>query len=59
MVCARSCCPENLASCHSLIVEAHGVSAALYQSATLVAKKLILRPWALAETSNPVNELPT
>jgi len=30
MVCARSCLPENLASYHSLIVEAHGVSAALF-----------------------------
>ena len=30
MVCARSCLPKNLASYHSLIVEAHGVSAALF-----------------------------
>ena len=29
MVCARFCWPESLANYHSLIVEAHGVSAAL------------------------------
>ena len=55
-------------SYHSLIVEAHGVSAALFfwileRTSIKVPRSYpvdcSLSPWALAETSNPVNELPT